>query len=441
VALASGTVDLQVRAWPDDGAWGERTLDLVSDALPLLEAEIGLPYAGSDALVVEEAVSQPQAGLPEGTLEGAHLLAGYDQPAFALLHQLGHVWLADELAADRWIREGFASWAASRAAAELDVRSPYRPTEREEQLADDAFPLVSWGAGEASPEQDAYAYAASWAVAQRVANRVGADDLRLAWQRIAAGTDAYAPVTDAQPAVEAPAADRRPVDSRALLDHLEAVSGERLDRVFARWVFEEETAALLPERAEAKADYDALFEAAGDWGAPEPVIVDLAAWRFDSARQRIAESLDWLVGRDLLLDLAGRAGLAVPERLRDRYRTAGGGLDARAELDAERAVVDDYTEALGIASAERDTLERIGLIGSADSDELLREANLLFAEGDLRGASDATHQVLAQLADARTQGIVRVAAAVALALVLLVLALGLMRRRGTRTASDYTAAP
>jgi hypothetical protein len=131
----------------------------------------------------------------------------------------------------------------------------------------------------------------------------------------------------------------------------------------------------------------------------------------------------------------------VPERLRDRYRTAGGGPDARAELDAERAVVDDYIEALGIASAERDMLERIGLIGAADPDALLREASLLFAEGDLRGAADATHQVLAQLENARTQGIVRVAAAVALVVVLLALAFGLMRRRGVRTASDYTAAP
>ena len=37
VPLSSGTVDLQVRAWSDDPAWGEQTLALLVEALPLLE--------------------------------------------------------------------------------------------------------------------------------------------------------------------------------------------------------------------------------------------------------------------------------------------------------------------------------------------------------------------------------------------------------------------
>ncbi len=441
IPLADGTVELQVRAWRDDEAWAERTLDLLSAALPRLEQRLGLPYPGTGALVVEEAVSRARDGLDEAGSEGAHLLAGYDQPAFTLLHQVGHVWLSDELAADRWIREGFASWAAARTAGELDVERPYRPTARRNELEDDGFPLISWGAGTSTPAQDAYAYAAAWAVAEQIANRIGGDDVRHAWRRIAAGEAAYEPVTDAEPAVEMPAGGRQPVDSPALLDHLEAVSDEDLSGIFATWVFDEETAALLPDRGAARAEYERLLEAAGDWGAPHPVTVDLAAWRFDSARARIAEAVAWLADRDELAAAAARAGLLLPRRLHDRYRTAGGAADARMELDAEAAVVDAYSQALGAAAAERDLLERIGLVGGVDPDELLRRSNTLFAEGDLRGAADATDEVRAQLASARTQGIVRVAAALALAVVLLGAALALVRRRRPREAADYTAAP
>jgi hypothetical protein len=358
-----------------------------------------------------------------------------------LLHQAGHVWFSEELAADRWIREGFASWAAAAAADELDVQPTYRPAQRRDQLDDDAFPLISWGAGESTAAQDAYAYAAAWAVADRLASRVGGQRLRLAWQRITAGDGAYEPVTDALPAVDTPAPDRQPIDSRALLDQLEAVSGQDLGPIFSTWVFDAGTADRLPERAEARAEYRALLAAAGDWGAPMPVTVDLAAWRFDSARQRIAETMTWLQGRDRLAEQAALVGLALPERLRDRYRTAGGGPDARNEIDAQAAVVRAYGEALAVNAAERDLFERIGLLGGPDRDQLLREANLAFAEGDLRGAADATGAVQAQLNSARTQGIVRIAAAVALIVVLLVLAGALLRRRRPADGTDYTAAP
>jgi hypothetical protein len=417
-------------------------MDLLATALPLLEERIGLPYPGAGALVVEEVASQSLGGaLDEAGSGGAHLLAGYDQPAFTLLHQAGHVWFSDELAVDRWIREGFASWVAAGAAGELGVERPYQPAARRDELADDAFPLVSWGAGESTAAQDAYAYAAAWAVADRLASRVGGDGLRLALRRIAAGEAAYEPVTDVVPVVDAPAAGRSPVDSRALLDQLEAVSGEDLGGIFSKWVFDAETAAMLSDRAEAKADYETLLEAAGDWGAPTPVTVDLAAWRFDNARQRMAETMAWLQGRDLLVEQAAILGLALPQRLRDRYRTAGGGPDARSELDAEKAVVGAYGEALASNSAELDFLERIGLLGGADRDALLRQANVAFAEGDLRGAADATAEVQSQLDNARTQGIVRIGAAMALILILLILAVALARRRRPPHGSDYTAAP
>lgn len=446
VPLSAGTVDLQVRAWADDPEWGERTLELVGAALPLLEARLGIPYPGVGPLVIEESVAtSPDLG-GEPAVDGTRLQAGFDQPAFTLLHQLGHVWLGDELVAQRWITEGFASWAAAGVAAELELDPPYDPAARREELAAEAFPLVSWGAGESSAEQDAFAYAASWAVAEEIATALGEERLRLAWQRIAAGLSPYAPVTEEPPSVDQPVANRPPVDARSLLDHVEAVSGQDLADLFAEWVFDGAAAAQLPERAEARQAFLELLAAAGDWGAPEPVTVDLAAWRFESAVERIAETIDWLADRDALLAAAERAGLSVPQRLRDRYRTTGGSGDARAELDAEAALVDAYQAALDRNVTERGLVERIGLLGGPEPSVQLAEANRLFAEGDLRGAADAIDEASARLERAVTEGLVRIVAAAALAVALAVLAVALLRRQGRGRVgaapdSDYTAAP
>lgn len=446
VPLSAGTVDLQVRAWADDPEWGERTLELVSAALPLLEARLGIPYPGVGPLVIEESVSTSPGLGGEAAVDGTRLQAGFDQPAFTLLHQLGHVWLGDELVAQRWITEGFASWAAAGVAAELEADPPYDPAARREELAGNAFPLVSWGAGESSAEQDAFAYAASWAIAEEIATALGEERLRLAWQRIAAGLSPYAPVADEPPSVDQPVANRPPVDARSLLDHLEAVSGQDLADLFAEWVFDDAAAAQLPDRAVARQAFLELLAAAGDWGAPEPVTVDLAAWRFESAMERIAETIDWLADRDALFAAAERAGLSVPQRLRDRYRTAGGSGDARAELDAEAAVVDAYQAALDHNVTERGVVERIGLLGGPDPSVQLAEANRLFAEGDLRGAADAIAEASARLERAGTEGLVRIVAAVALVVALALLAVALIRRQrrgrvGEAPGSDYTAAP
>ena len=446
VPLSAGTVDLQVRAWADDEAWGERTLELVSAALPLLEARLGIPYPGVGPLVVEESIAtSPDLG-SEAPVDGTRLQVGFDQPDFVLLHQLGHVWLADDLVAQRWITEGFSSWAAAGVGAELEADPPYDPAQRREDLAADAFPLTSWGAGESSAEQDAFAYAASWAVAEEIAAAVGEDGLRRVWQRIAAGRSSYAPLADEPPSVDQPVPNRQAVDSRSLLDHLEAVSDRRVAGIFEEWVFDAETVAQLPERDEARRAHRALLDAAGDWGAPEPVTVDLAAWRFESAMERIAETLDWLEDRDVLLAAAERAGLSVPQRLRDRYRTAGGSGDARAELVAEAAVVDAYQAALDRNVTERGIVERVGLLGAPEPSVQLAEANRLFAEGDLRGAADAIAEASARLERAGTEGVVRIGAAVALVLALVVLAITLLRRQrrgavGPSPDSDYTAAP
>jgi hypothetical protein len=437
VVLSSGTVDLQVRAWNDDPAWGEETLALLSEALPLLEEEIGLDYPRVGPLAVVEVVPDVPGAISEPALGEGEIAVAFNQPDFTTLHQVAHVWISEQLAGDRWIREGFASQAAAAVAPQLKVALPYDPDTRLRELPDGvAFPLFSWGAGEATAQQDAFGYAASWALAERLAAAVGPDGLRLAWRRIAAGVGAYEPVGDEVP--DPSGQPVTPVDTRRLLDQLEAVSGVELGQEFASHVFDEAAAAELPLRAAAREALDQLLVAASDWGAPDPVIADLSAWRFDVAQVAMAQARTWLDGRDELLAAIERAGLTTPDRLRDRYRTSGGGADAQDELDAEVAVVAGYADVRAMLSRTPSVVERVGLLGGEAPSSHLAAAATLFAEGDLRGAAEEVDAARARLAGAAADGLVRVISTAAVLAVLLGLAIVVARRRRPR---GYTARP
>ncbi|HET6380812.1 MAG TPA: hypothetical protein VFH63_07220 [candidate division Zixibacteria bacterium] len=440
VALDSGEVALQVRHWTDDQAWGEQTADLLAAALPALEELLGVGYGRSGPLVVVESLPVADGGFaePPGG-DAVEVSVAYSAEPFAVLHQAAHAFISERLATERWVREGFASWAAASLPEELGAEPPFDPEARTEELAEDAFPLVSWGAGESTPEQDAYAHAAAWNVAAQLAEALGPDGVRMTWARVAAGVNPYEPVGEELP--EPGGRDPVAVDSRRLLDHVEAVSGQDLSGPFRTLVFDSASAAALDARAVAREAYASLLEQAGDWGGPEPVQAALAGWRFDEAQERMAEAGAWLEDRDRLLAEAEAAGLAVPARLRDQWRTAGGGPGARAELDAELAVIEAYATAAERAARERSLFERIGLLGAPDPDAQLAEARGLFAEGELRGALETAQEVATRLEHASTDGLLRIAS---FAIVLFVIGVGiglLIRRRGEDDATDYTAAP
>jgi hypothetical protein len=439
VSLTAGTVELQVRAWSDDRAWGRQTRTLLADALPRLEAEVGLQLPSEGPLVVVESLPASGGELSEPQADGADIAVGFDEPAFTILHQLAHAWFNPALAEDRWVREGFASRAAAAIARKLHVALPFAPAAEARALKGAAFPLVSWGRGDASAAQDRYAYAASWAVADELATTVGADAMRLAWQRTAAGLDGYQPVQGAPPvAAGQPIA---PTDSRHLLDQLEAVSGKDLVPIFEEWVFDDAMIEMLPARQAARAAHADLLRVADAWGTPDPVRLALAGWRFGDAEAAMVEAASWLKDRDALLNDMQVAGLTPPQRLRDEYQTGGGSPAARTELDAERAVVATYADAVALESADRSLVEQVGLVGGGEPAATLAEAKGAFEQGDLIGSADLSGDALERLQRAGQDGLVRLASAAVMVVALLVLAVSLARRRRRVRGSGYTAGP
>lgn len=436
VPLTGGTADLRIRAFADDLAWGERTLDLVERALPLLEEEIGLPYPPVGELVLTEAVATGAYGFGESPGSGSEILVAFDEPEFTTVHQLAHVWLTPALIDARWIHEGMASEVAARAAARLDVELPYDPATEATEHAADAFPLDAWSAA-ADPSVEAYAHPAAWAVMADLSSSLGPEALSTVLGRVAASTDAYSSAeVEIEPVSDAIAAPVQPLDSRAFLDHLEAMTDEDVATRFAERVFGQDDIALLEVRGAARAAYDGLVSSAGGWGAPDPIRAAMVAWRFDEVSPQIAEASGWLDGRDVMLAEMEAAGLSAPARLRQAYLAYGGGVEAQRELEAERAVVDAYRVTVADVNAQRSFVQRLGLIGGPDPAQLLIVAHGLFAGGDLSGAVEAITQSARIVESAEVGGVVRLISAGLVAVLLAVGAVALFRRR-----ASYTSAP
>jgi len=433
VPLSSGTVDLQVRAWSDDPAWGEQTLSLLVEALPMLEEAIALPYPRVGPLVVSEAAGGESSTGPLSSSD-AEIQVAFDRSPFTLLHQAAHIWISDQLAADRWTREGLASHYAALVASRLGVEPPYDPATRASGLAADAEPLIDW-VGRAGASADAYGYAASWAVVERIAGAVGEPRLTLVLRRVVAGLSAYDPTEPGSDATDG--TPYPPVDTRRLLDQLAAVSDVDVSGFFREDVLGPDATDELAQRDAARGAYLRLLTASGDWGAPDSVRAAMSEWRFDEAQAAIREASAWLGQRDAFIAKLSAAGLVPPDRLRDRYLAAGGGAEASAELEAEEALVDAYIAMRKRTLAGRAPLEAVGFLLAGDPKVLLAEAADQFAQGDLRASASALDRLGLQLDRAPSDGAVRLAAAgVLLALIGLGVAVTLRRRSG----SHYTAA-
>jgi hypothetical protein len=436
IPLSGGTADLQVRAFADDEAWGTATVDLVERALPLIEEEVGLPYPRLGQLVLTEAVPADTTGFAEAAPGGTEILVAYDQPPFTVIHQLVHVWISPSFVDARWIREGLASSIAGRVADELGVDRPYDPAAVTTERADAAFPLDAWSAN-AGPDGEAYGYAASWDALDQITATVGVTALHTVLARVAASIGPYQPAdVQPEPNADGMVSPEAPLDTRGFLDHLETVAQADLTDLFRARILTETDVALLEPRAAARERFSALVTRAGAWGAPDPVRGAMTAWSFDDAQRQIDAAMAWLEERDALRDRMEEAGLAAPDRLQQAYRAHGGGPEAQAELDAERAVVDAYAETAADVNAPRSFLERVGLLGGSDPAQQLAKANGQFTDGDLQGAVDSIAEAQRMLSAAEGSGIVRLVSAALLVAILLAVAVILFRRR-----SSYTAAP
>jgi hypothetical protein len=424
--IGGSAAAVTVRAWPDDPDWATRVGDLFGRGLPVLGQLTGLGWERTGPLVVEEVVSRSAAGHAALFDPAAGRMAvAYYADSFVILHEAAHAWFNGALLADRWANEAFATYYAVAAGGRLG--EAIVPAELTDGLMKARIPLNAWGAGEpgaapgAAPDDrpsDDYAYAASYALAAQVAERAGFDGLREVWRAAAAGEAAYQPPHVDAGAVRPPEPAAGAPDWRGLLDLLEDRTGKTYDDVWREWVVRDDEAALLDARREARERYAAVVRSAGRWELPRSVREALRAWQFDAAGAMLVDAEE-LLGRRAELELAAAAaGLRLPTRLEAVFEGDAGFAAAKAEADAEKATIEALLAASAARPAAPDTLERIGLLGSAPEDALAA-GRAAFSSGDLESAASAASSVYVTWSAAAGAGRSRILAGTGVAILVL----------------------
>lgn len=445
-------VEVTTRAWTDDPAWGKRVGGLVLRALPVLSERIGLPWPRDGGLIVHESLSRSTggyAGLFDPT--SGQIEVAYYAGDFVVLHESAHTWFNGQLLADRWANEAFASYYGLDAAARLKVKATGDALTPAMEIA--AIPLNAWGrAGDVEKATEDYAYAASLTLARAIAERAGDDALRAVWSDAAARIGAYQPppaAGDPVAAVGGDAADPELVDGvpdwRGLLDLLDANTSSSFDDLWRTWVARDEDLDLLDARKAARARYAEVVAAAGEWRLPRAVRDAMRAWRFDEATRLLDDATAIIAKQTDIVARAGASGLTAPDTLRTAFESPDGFVSANLEATAELEAIARYDRAVAARPAAPDTVESIGLWGTAPTIELDR-ARALFATGDLAGSAKASGSAESTWAGAAELGRGRLVSIVALLLATLLAAVLLIawlrgrrrdrRERGTMSAED-----
>ncbi|HYN62964.1 MAG TPA: hypothetical protein VES36_00050, partial [Candidatus Limnocylindrales bacterium] len=293
-------------------------------------------------------------------------------------------------------------------------------------------PLNNWGAiGVESIEVEEFGYAASFSLAQDIAERAELDQLQLVWQAATGSEMAYQPrhTTD-EPVTGVPSSMQ---GWQRLLDLLEERTDAEYSDLWQKWVVNKIQLPLLATRQSARHQYAEVVEAAGAWELPQTIRSRMGAWEFDAVNIALSEAAAVLEDRQDIESLAAELDLAPPGVLREAFESN----DGMAAATTEAAVEIETMEKLGDATDRLDVpglLASIGLLGR-DLQSELTAARAAFSDGDLTAAAQAATQVVDASDDAADAGRVRVAVGGASLLLLDGIGMGILfsrRRRGQR---------
>jgi len=409
-ALLSTEVDVGehgvvVRAWPDDPAWAEFAVGVVTDGVPVLEERIGLPWPADRTIEVLETAApyeygyagwyQPLAGVIE---------VGDELDGQVVLHELAHLWFNDALFRQRWINEGLAEVFAHAVAADLGLDPGERPGAPEpiRPAAPGALPLNDWSSPvlteEVSTDQEAFGYNAAWAVMEALRREVGLEGL----------AEVVGAAARREPAYAGPGFDE--VDGTFgwthLLDLLEdRVGSAAAAGLFAAHVVTDDERASLEERAEARSRYEALEARSEPWATPAALRRTMTAWRFREAEPLLQDAAAVLDVRDEAEPVLARAGVELDD-LRAGYEGDEPLSTVVAEAERARAAVGALAEALDAEDRAVGLLGRVGLLLASPSEEVDAAAEAL-AAGDYDAAIRRAERAVALVEGADRAGAMR----------------------------------
>lgn len=419
-----------LKYWPGDDEWADFATEVVASGIPELEYLIGRSWPVEDELEIVE------SGVPHAYGFGGWYDASSDVvevgdalDAQVMLHEVSHAWFNYELGRERWFGEGLAELYSNLALERLD-----REFEQAKEVSTDdkhAIPLATWEEGvREAPEEDEYAYPASWWVISQIYDDIGLGAFQ---QALASGFDSTIPyVGNTEPEIV-----RGIIDWRRTLDLFEVVGGSTgASELYTAYVIEEDDAKLLVERAEAREMYDKFVAASGGWGAPFELREAMTYWEFDGVGELVDTAEQVLALRDDVVGVLQGFDEADLPALEEAYASARPITDVIAEAELYAEVARVLSEAQERPDGVPGLLTEIGLFG-ADVDERLSGAAVDLAGGEVERAQVASDEVLAVVDDAQLIGAVVVGeVAVGLALFWPLRAMTKRRRRARAISSD-----
>jgi tetratricopeptide (TPR) repeat protein len=430
-----GPLQVALRYWADDPGWADRVEYVLGAGYPVLRDLIGLGDPTAKSLTVVEASTEEIGGF-SGSYDQANgqVQISYFADPFVILHEAAHMWFNPDLLADRWAQEGFASYYAERAVVKLGLvdHAPLLTA----RLAQAAVPLNDWVTlGQANSATDAYLYAATLDVADRIAALAGDDGLRKVWSAARSGTAAYQPIHSPDQEV----ALGGPIDWRTFLDLLDQKTGDQFDFIWSRWIVDPTQAALIQQRATVLSAYASATAAAGAWELPAEIRRDMDTWQFDAAGALIDQAQAVLAQRDEIATLAATEGTTPPPTLKTLFEgrsVAAASAEAANELSALTAIAG----ARQAESSSQGGARALGLLGANPAADLAA-ARKDFASGDTAGATSLANSARSAWQGANGTGQARIFGAVALTAGLALLFVVFLLTRRERRRRDSVLAP
>ncbi|MDO8145680.1 hypothetical protein [Isoptericola sp. 178] len=424
-----GDTSLTLQAFRGDDAWLYFAADRVSQGLPVIEGLTGSDWPG-DIEVIREDVSPQVLGYAWYDETGREIVLAEDLDEATLFHELGHAWFNEDTVRERWLSEGLTEVTAFRVIDSLDGKGTPRKAPKRD--AQGAVALNKWSDGGNVARED-YGYAASYTVVEKLLGDLDDETFTEVVRSAVAGESAYEPAGSTEHRFGT-------VDWKRFLDLAAERGGVDGTKVFRQWVATGPQKKQLAERADARAEYERLDTADGDWAAPYTLRRAMTVWDYDEAGE-VFEVLDPLtVEASALQEAAARTGLGVPDSIRAAYEDAGSVSDLTEVGDLLPRTTDTLEQvhaATEAVAADRDPVTELGervLAAEASA----AEAAEALASGDLERAQLAATETTERADRALWVGIALVIGAlVGLALLVLVPWL-VVRRRRRRPAAVLT---
>ena len=376
-----GDEDVEVMAYQDDPGWAPFVKKGMTQGIPVLEKLTGTTWPGGLTKVREDSSVNVRGYDGWFDSRSDEIVIGEDLDRELLFHELSHAWASSSAIEQRWIYEGLAQTLAARTVRDLGGTSAKPPAVSRTSKA--AVALNAWkeDSGRSQSDND-YGYPAAYRAMRDLLN--GSDEARTSalLAAVLGGTSAYAASTDKGSMDDV-------TDWRRFLDLLETTGGNtRAEKVYRTWVLTAAQKKLLATRTTARAAYEKLDAADGDFAPPLGVRSEMTSWEFPTAMVAMTSLRDAADAAVALQDAAEQHGMEVPQSVRALYEQATTGSD----YDALVGTLDDATQAIravaasdAAAGSSSNPLHALGatLLGV---DRKAVAADRLLAAGDVAGA-------------------------------------------------------